>query len=141
MTEFCLFSRTIIYILSRVNIFLVRHFLFHSGSVLPQWKGRIEEIMIFLDYAIPIVCLAGFLAHTASNWMQDFGSGRTEVETTYPNLTSIPFPVIFQFSVTPAFNVSRLEELGYGQPIFYFNGETLNYSYVGWNEQNKGRVQ
>ena len=87
---------------------------------------------------IPILCLAGFIAHTLSNWLQDFGSELTEVETMMKNLTDLPFPVLFQLSVIPAFKTDRLEQLGYGQPIFYFAGESSNaHTFLGWNEPNK----
>ena len=90
------------------------------------------------SYIIPILSLAGFLAHTLSNWVQDFGSGLIQVETVMKNLTDIPFPVLFQLSVIPSFKTERLEELGYGQPIFYFSGENSDSnSFIGWNEPNK----
>ena len=90
------------------------------------------------SYIIPILSLAGFLAHTLSNWVQDFGSGLIQVETVMKNLTDIPFPVLFQLSVIPSFKTERLEELGYGQPIFYFSGENIDSnSFIGWNEPNK----
>ena len=92
------------------------------------------------NYIIPVLSLAGFFAHTLSNWLQDFGSGLTEVETVTKNLTDIPFPVLFQLSVIPSFKTDRLEELGYGQPIFYFSGESWSVdseSFIGWNEPNK----
>ena len=88
-------------------------------------------------YIIPVLSLAGFLAHTLANWLQDFGPGLTEVENVVRNLTDIPFPVLFQLSVIPAFRTDRLEELGYGQPFFYFAGETSDNSFIGWNEPNK----
>ena len=93
--------------------------------------------MELFNSIIPLLCLLGFLAHTIANWMQDFGSGRTEIVTTYRNLSSSDFPILFSLSVTPAFNVSKLEELGYGQPIWYFKGENFNDSFIGWNEPNK----
>ena len=93
--------------------------------------------MNFFDIAIPVLCLAGFVAQIALNYVQDFGSGRIEVETVYSNLTARTFPVLFQLSLTPAFNVTKLAELGYGQPIWYFRGENFTDSFIGWNEQNK----
>lgn len=94
--------------------------------------------MIISNYIIPVLSMAGFFAHTLSNWLQDFGSGLTEVETVNKKLTDVPFPVLFQLSVIPAFRTDRLEQLGYGQAIFYFSGENVvSKSFVGWNEPNK----
>ena len=94
--------------------------------------------MNILANIIPILCLAGLIAHTLSNWLQDFGSELTEVETMMRNLTDLPFPVLFQLSVTPAFKTERLAQLGYGQPIYYFAGESSEaHTFLGWNEPNK----
>ena len=85
--------------------------------------------MKICDIVIPILCLFGFFVHTLYNILENMNSNQTTVVKEKRNLTEMPFPLVLQIVVIPAFNRSKIYEYGYSQTFYYYQGKRINTNF------------
>ena len=53
----------------------------------------------------------------------------------YVNLSTISFPVVFDISMSPELNLTKLNKLGFENTVFYYTGvngyENISYDWCG----------
>ena len=63
---------------------------------------------------------------------------KTVPKTTRKGLGDIDFPVVFKFCVSPSFNETELENVGYDNMYYYFLGQSrFNNNSYGWSGHNE----
>ena len=81
-----------------------------------------------------IVCIFAFSLHTVINMWTNILKDKMLVEEKSVELSTIPFPVVFDISISPGINIEELNRMGFENPFFYFTGlNQFNNTAFGWN--------
>jgi hypothetical protein len=87
-----------------------------------------------LPFVAKFVCILAFSVHTGINMWTNILKEKMLVEEKSVELSTIPFPVVFDISISPGMNITELNRLGFENPLFYFTGiNRFNHSAFGWN--------
>ena len=75
-----------------------------------------------LRYTTKTVCITAFAVHSFLNVWSNTNPRKKSVENGVNNLAKMHFPAISKVSISPAFNLVRLKQLGFNDETDYFEG-------------------
>ena len=71
-----------------------------------------------LPIVAKIVCILAFSAHTGINMWTNILKDKMLVKEKSVQLSTIPFPVVFDISFSPGMNIEELNRMGFENPFF-----------------------
>ena len=78
--------------------------------------------MLKLALLAKLLCIFAFFVHTGSNIWQHYKDEKIIMGERYVNLSTISFPVVFDISISPGLNLTKLNKLGFENTVFYYTG-------------------
>ena len=90
--------------------------------------------MITLPVVAKLLCIIAFLVHTGINIWQNFEDDKMVVGEQYVKLATIPFPFVFDISISPGIDLVKLNMLGFENPLSYYIGSNqYGHNTTGWS--------